>query len=53
MAVYTFRVTVDDGGDQKTWDYGVDEIGPFEAKERMRQYLISEGMQFSKIEEAP
>jgi hypothetical protein len=53
MGIFLFHVTVDDGGDQKTWEYGVNEVGAFEARERMHQYLTGEGVTFSQIEESP
>ena len=53
MAIFLFCVTVDDGDDQKTWEYGVNEDGALEARERMRQYLAGEGMKFSQIRDSP
>jgi len=38
---------------KKTWEYGVNEVGHFEARERMRQYLTGEGVKFSQIENSP
>lgn len=51
MVIYLFRVTVDDGDDQRTWEYGVNEVGPFEARERLHQYLAGKGVTFTRIEE--
>jgi hypothetical protein len=53
MAIFLFRVTIDDDGDQKTWEYGVNEVGAFEARERIRQYLTGEGVKFPQIEDSP
>jgi len=53
MAIYLFHVTVDDDGDRKTLQYGVNDVGLFEARERMRQYLAGEGVKFSQIEDSP
>jgi hypothetical protein len=53
MAIYLFHVTVDDGGDLKSWDYGVNEVDAFQALERMRRYLTDNGVTFTKIEDSP
>lgn len=51
--VFLFQATIDEGGDLRSREYGVCEVGPFEARETLRLWLDRNGMPYTKIKSVP
>jgi hypothetical protein len=50
---FLIRAAIDEGGDLRSREYGVSEIGAFEAMEALRRFLDKEGTEHSKMEIEP
>jgi hypothetical protein len=53
MSIFRYRVSAVEDGDVRTREYAVNWDSEIEAKEQIRRYLISEGIEYLGIKLSP